>query len=141
MNIYLTDAVGIYTGTFFEIVDPQLALPRGVTDEPPLLSGDEVAQWVGNSWVVLPSRPVEPTLVPASVSRFQAMAALHLAGHLENVEAIMANPTTPVLTKLAWNNALNFDRGSETLASLASMLALSDADLDNLFITAAGIQA
>ena len=79
--------------------------------------------------------------VPQSVTRFQALAALHLAGHLPAVQAIMAAPETPVLAKLAWENALSFERTSPTLASLAAMLGMTDADLDALFTTAATIEA
>lgn len=82
-----------------------------------------------------------PATVPQSVTRFQALAALHLAGHLEAVKAIMAAPETPVLTKLAWDNALSFERTSPTLASLAAALGMTDADLDALFTAAASIEA
>ncbi len=80
-----------------------------------------------------------PAGVPQTVTRFQALAALHLAGHLEAVKAIMAAPETPVLTKLAWDNALSFERASPTLASLAAALGLTDADLDALFAQAAAL--
>lgn len=83
----------------------------------------------------------QATTVPQSVTRFQALAALHLAGHLPAVEAIMAAPETPVLAKLAWANALSFERSSPTLASLAATLGMTDADLDALFTQAATIEA
>lgn len=79
--------------------------------------------------------------VPQTVTRFQALAALHLAGKLTAVQAIMAAPETPVLAKLAWDNALSFERNSPTLASLAAMLGMTDADLDALFTQAATIEA
>lgn len=83
----------------------------------------------------------QPPAVPQSVTRFQALAALHLAGKLSAVQAIMSAPETPVLAKLAWDNALSFERTSPTLASLAAMLGMTDADLDALFTTAATIEA
>lgn len=79
--------------------------------------------------------------VPAVVSRFQARAALHLAGLLDTVEAIMASPTTPVLAKLAWADAQEFKRNSPSLLGIAGALALTDEQLDDLFTTAAGIEA
>ena len=82
-----------------------------------------------------------PPSVPQSVTRFQALAALHLAGHLPAVQAIMDAPETPILAKLAWDNALSFERSSPTLASLAAVLGLTSQDLDALFTAAAGIQA
>ena len=82
-----------------------------------------------------------PSGVPQTVTRFQALAALHLAGKLTAVQAIMAAPETPMLAKLAWENALSFERSSPTLASLAAMLGMTDADLDALFTAAAQIEA
>jgi len=92
------------------------------------------------TWVVETAQP-SAALVPQSVTRFQALAALHLAGHLPAVQAIMAAPETPVLAKLAWDNALSFERSSPTLASLAGALGLTDDALDALFVAAAGVAA
>jgi len=92
------------------------------------------------TWVVETAQP-PAALVPQSVTRFQALAALHLAGHLPAVQAIMAAPETPALAKLAWDNALSFERSSPTLASLAGALGLTDDALDALFVAAAGVAA
>jgi len=81
------------------------------------------------------------TPVPQTVTRFQALAALHLAGKLTEVEAIIAAPETPVLAKLAWDNALSFERSSPTLLMLAGAIGMTDAELDALFTTAATIEA
>lgn len=86
-------------------------------------------------------RPVLMTTVPQIVSRFQARAALHLAGLLETVEAMMAAPETPALAKLAWADAQEFKRNSPTVLSLSASLGLTEAQLDDLFTTAAGIDA
>lgn len=83
----------------------------------------------------------QPVFVPQSVTRFQALAALHLAGHLPAVEAIMAAPETPVLAKLAWDNALSFERNSPTLLMLASAIGMTSQDLDALFTEAARLSA
>lgn len=82
-----------------------------------------------------------PQSVPESVSRFQARAALHLAGLLESVEAVMQNPETDMLAKLAWQDAQSFERQSPTVQALAEALSLSAEQLDELFSTAAGIKA
>lgn len=79
--------------------------------------------------------------VPQSVSRFQARAALHLAGLLDQIEATMTDPETDPLARLAWHDARDFHRDSPTVAAMAAALGLSDAQLDELFITAAGIHA
>lgn len=86
------------------------------------------------------TEPVGAT-VPASVSRFQARAALYLAGYFEAVEEHMARPDTPMLSKLAWQDAQTFERSSATVAVLAAALALSDSDVDALFTSAAEITA
>jgi len=78
---------------------------------------------------------------PQVVSRYQARAALHLAGLLTAVEALMADPATDMLARLAWTDAQEFRRTSPTLLAMASALSLTDAQLDQLFITAAGIDA
>lgn len=106
-----------------------------------LLEGQSAGQRIipgDDGFPVLADRVVG---VPQSVTRFQALAALHLSGHLQSVKAIMAAPETPVMAKLAWDNALSFERSSPTLAGLATALGLTDADLDALFTAAAGISA
>lgn len=75
--------------------------------------------------------------VPAKVTRFQAMAALLQAGLLDDVDAIMADASTPPLYKLAWREAAEFERASPTIAALADCLHLTDEQVDALFIDAA----
>ncbi len=81
-----------------------------------------------------------PAVVPVEVSRFQAKAALSLAGKLEQAEAVVQTSTDP-LVKLAWAEALVFRRDSPSINGLASAIGLSSQDLDNLFIQAATIVA
>lgn len=76
-----------------------------------------------------------------SVSRFQARAALHLAGLLGSIESVMASPETPALASLAWADAQEFKRNSPTIAAMAGALGLTSQQLDELFTTAAGIEA
>lgn len=75
--------------------------------------------------------------VPAKVTRFQAMAALLHAGLLDDVDAIMADASTPPLYKLAWREATEFERTSPTIAALADRLQLTSEQVDALFIDAA----
>lgn len=83
----------------------------------------------------------QPPAVPGVVSRFQARAALHLAGLLDDVEALMTAPGTPALAKLAWADAQEFKRNSPTVQTMAAAIGLTEAQLDELFTTAAGIDA
>lgn len=79
--------------------------------------------------------------VPQVVTRFQARAALHLAGLLPQVEALMSHPDTPMLAKLAWADAQDFKRSSPTIAQMSGALGLTDQQLDELFTIAAEIDA
>lgn len=81
---------------------------------------------------------VEP--VPASVSRFQARAALHMANLLTSVEAAIA-ASDNVVAQLAWADAVAFERTSPTITAMAGALGLTEAQVDDLFRTAAGIVA
>lgn len=88
-----------------------------------------------------PEPEVPVIAVPVSVSRFRARAALYAAGYLEAVEVFMARPETPMLMRLAWQDAQEFERASATVAALAAVLGLSDGDVDELFTAAAAITA
>jgi hypothetical protein len=81
------------------------------------------------------------SIIPQTVSRFQARAALHLSGLLESVETLMQSPETDMLARLAWQDAQEFKRQSPTVLAMASALGLTDAQIDELFIAAAGIEA
>ena len=82
-------------------------------------------------WVEPPAAPP----VPSSITRFQALAALHNAGLLEST--IAAVNLAPALTKLAWDNTATFERNNETLNTLSTSMGLSSTQLDNLFIAGA----
>lgn len=78
--------------------------------------------------------------VPQSVSRFQAKAALAMAGLLDQANAAVA-ASGDVVLQLAWAEATEFKRNSPGINALAPALGLDDAALDQLFITASGIVA
>lgn len=79
--------------------------------------------------------------VPMEVSRYQAIEALAEAQILDEVESLMAAETTPDAVRRAWKNVQVFRRDSQMVLGMAALLGLSDADLDNLFIVAATMQA
>jgi len=81
-------------------------------------------------------RAVRSTMV---VSRFQAKAALLSAGLLAPAEALVAG--SDALTQLAWAEAIEYRRDSPAIAALAGALGLTETDLDDLFVAAAGITA
>jgi hypothetical protein len=107
-------------------------------DEPEYL---EYATWVqeGNSPVEFFEQPLAP--VPESITRFQARAALYEAGHLDAAEAYIADPSTPILVKMAWQDAQEFKRASPAIAAVANVLNLSNDQIDTLFRAAGQIEA
>lgn len=79
------------------------------------------------------------SVIPAEVSRFQARAALHIAGLLPSVEAALA--AADPLAQIAWADAQVFRRNSPTIAALSSAIGMTEAQIDALFLAAAQIQA
>jgi hypothetical protein len=124
---------------------PFTASPDDAEEHGRQIYADLVAQ--GNiAAAVSPPVPTETELLQKEregmrVSRFQARAALHQAGLLSQVEAIMADPATDTLVKLAWQDAQEFVRFSPTIQTVAGLLGITDAELDGLFRLAASIHA
>lgn len=77
--------------------------------------------------------------VPEEVDRAQARIALHQAGLLSQVEAIIADPATDPVTVIAYNDAKIFRRDSVVLQSLAAALGLTEQELDDLFLAASQV--
>jgi hypothetical protein len=103
---------------------------------------DAIGADIGDLWdgSTFTKPPAPPPVVPQSVSRFQALAALSNAGLLTQAQnAVNASPNP--LVPLAWNNAQTFDRNSSTVATLGPALGLTDAQIDSLFIAASTITA
>lgn len=118
--------------------------PATTTANAALLQGTPPPTWAGaaysfdgTNWAIV-NQALIP--VPQSVSRFQGLAALSNAGLLTQVQSAASASTNPLIA-LALNNAQTFDRNSNTMATLAQALSLTDAQLDALFIAAANIQA
>ena len=87
--------------------------------------------------ITTPPEPTDPT--PLSVTRFQARAALQLAGLLDDAEAAIAQAHP--LSRIAWEHANVYRRDSPTVISIGHQLGLSEAEMDELFKTAASITA
>ena len=133
-RVAVVDPVG--TVLLIQAVDPDWlpASPLIVVDIGP--DAEIAGSYAGG--VFTPAVPPPP--VPASVTRFQARAALAMAGLLDGVEtAVAASPN--LLARLAWADAQSFERQSPTIASLAAILGLSNEQIDELFQTAAEIVA
>ena len=139
-TIYLTDAENIFTGESRTITDPLAPLPRGIVGvEPPALSGDEVAQWVGSQWVVLPERPIPPVQIPQAVTMRQARLALLGAGLLGQIDTAITSLPSPQkeAAQIEWKYSQEVQRRNGFVDQLAPMLGLTDEQVDNLFLVAA----
>lgn len=80
--------------------------------------------------------------VPQVVSRKQGRAALILAGLFSQVQPVIdaiPDATQRALTQNAWDSAQTFERKDPFLLSLGAALGLDDAQLDALFVQAAGM--
>lgn len=117
-------------GEYYIAVD---GIALNPSDTPVPQRPDPTYVWQNGAWVA------GPTPVPQTVTRFQALAALSNAGLLANAQAAVT--AAGGITLLAWENAQSFDRSSPTIASLATALSLTSAQVDALFIAAAQIQA
>lgn len=77
--------------------------------------------------------------VPQSVTMRQARLALHAAGLLAGVDAAIASLSEPAKTAAAieWEYASSVERNAGLVPAMAAALGMSEADIDDLFITAA----
>ena len=75
--------------------------------------------------------------VAVTITPLQAKIALHRAGLLTTVEAMIA--AADIETQLAWTAATGFERSSTLLNGMATALGLSTQQLDDLFASASQI--
>ena len=75
--------------------------------------------------------------IPEAVTMRQARLALHAAGLLDAVTAAItaAGPTAVI----EWDYAQEVHRGYGLVAQMAGALGMTDAQIDQLFLTAAGL--
>lgn len=77
--------------------------------------------------------------VPDQITAPQARVVLHRAGLLTRVNEMMAAPETPEEVKIFWEYEPNLNRNSPALNAMAVALGLTQAQLDDMFRSAAGI--
>lgn len=92
-------------------------------------------------WSVIETMPFIPSSVPRSVTRFQALATLAAGGWLSVVRTYINALDEDNITRLAFENATDWERTSPTVNALAQMLGLNDAQVDQLFIDASQVSA
>jgi hypothetical protein len=82
-----------------------------------------------------------PPPIPSSVTRFQALAVLAAGGYLDTVRTYINTLDQNNVQRLAWENATDWERSSPTLNALATMLGLTDTEVDDLFVAASQVSA
>ena len=97
-------------------------------------------QWLAEGNTPEPYVPPPPP-IPATVTRFQALAVLAAGGYLPTIRTYIATLDQNNVQRLAWENAADWERTSPTLNALAQMLGLTDAQVDDLFIAASQVSA
>jgi hypothetical protein len=143
MQIHTFDNRGVFAGTV--LVSEFEALPVGTLIPPPTLTPPEVAQWQGDSWVVLPEYPPAPAPppapVPQAVTMRQARLALLGSGMLTSVNAaIAAMPGAQgEAARIEWEFSSEVKRNQPLVLALGPVLGLSASQLDQLFIVAGSL--
>jgi hypothetical protein len=82
-----------------------------------------------------------PPPIPQTVTRFQALATLAAGGYLDVVHTYIDALPRSNITRLAFENAGDWERTSPTVNALAAMLGLTDTQVDELFVAAAQVSA
>jgi hypothetical protein len=100
----------------------------------------EFLEWLADGNVPDPYIAPPPP-IPQSVTRFQALAVLAAGGYLGTIRTHIATLDQNNVQRLAWENAADWERTSPTLNALATMLGLTDAQVDELFVAASQVSA
>lgn len=77
-----------------------------------------------------------PVPVPAAVTALQGILALHAVGQLEAVEAMFNAQETPLVHRLAFERAKDWQRASPTVAYMQDRMGWTDAYINQLFVNA-----
>lgn len=88
------------------------------------------------------AEPAPIVTVPSSVTRRQAREALLDIGLLDDVEMMineMPDATERKRAEIYWLDSAVFERGHPLIVQIGSALGLTEAEIDNLFITAAAL--
>ena len=115
---------------------------NNLTDIPNLVAavGNEGIGWLydGESFSPPPPNPVQ---IPQEITMRQARLALLDIGLLANVQTAINTLPEPDKTKaqIEWEYSNALQRDNPFVTTLGTALGLSSDDIDNLFITAAGL--
>lgn len=147
IDYYTTDNQHIYTGAVQ--IDPYAPLPPGTITPPPVTTGNEVAQWTGVDWVVLPERPALPEPPPKPTPRtctpaqgYVALFALKGITKQMLYEAVdqIPDPVQKYMAQIGLEHTGEWKRDSATMQAMAQLLSLTEQDLDDLFLYAKNVE-
>jgi hypothetical protein len=127
--------------TYAMLSNGKLRGPDGVSfpyDETDPRFADFLTWLQAGGTLVLVDEPPEPE-VPAEIQMWQARAILSRVGLLNNVNQAVAASNNPEI-QIAWEYAPNVVRRSVFVTSMATVLNIDDATIDNLFIEGAKIK-
>ena len=137
------------TGGFYDRAIHGDAIPADAVDitaahHAELLTAQSAGQRIeadANGYPVAVDPQILPPAVPVTVTMRQARLALLAKGLLANVDAAVAGMpgADGDAARIEWEYAATVDRNSQLVASLSSALGLTSAQLDALFIAAAGL--
>lgn len=89
--------------------------------------------------IELPEQDIDLIRSTMRVKRGQGRIALHNAGLLQQVDDYINNPETDPVIKIAYQDALEWHRNSNTTAAIQGVLQLTDIEVDDLFAAAAAV--
>ena len=126
-------AVEVVSGNPFIIFVPHYA-DKFVETTDDCKVGDE---YVGGNWVT----PTIAMTIPQEITMRQARLSLLDTGLLVNVQTAINSLPEPDKTKaqIEWEYSNALQRNNPFVITLGTALGLSSTDIDNLFITAAGL--
>lgn len=147
IDYHLIDPQGIYTQTMQ--IGSHGTLPgAGTLTAPPETTDTQVAQLRGDAWLILSERPLLPEPLPPPVpqqcSPAQGLVALFaVRGITENdIRQIIDQIPDPVqkyTAQIGFNRTTQWERRSAMMQIMASLLGLTESDLDALFTFAADV--
>lgn len=77
-----------------------------------------------------------PVQVPSRITALQGLLILNQAGQLAPVEAMFKGEDTPLIHRLAFERAKDWERTSPTVVYMKDRMGWTDAYVDRLFIDA-----
>ena len=106
-----------------------------------IAEGNTLAKFSGYQEIPMTAEQRQDWRDHATVSAFQARAALKRAGYMGRVRGLMAALDQDDETRMAWETAREFRRMSPAMLAMAAQMGLDDQALDSLFEAGSKIEA